>query len=82
MGIYLNPGNTEFKNAAEKMIYVDKSLLIEKVSSYAKDINRYLCISRPRRFGKSTDANRRCPPMACWLPIIPRAVIPMRYSTD
>lgn len=57
MGIYLNPGNTEFKNAAEKMIYVDKSLLIEKVSSYAKDINRYLCISRPRRFGKSTDAN-------------------------
>lgn len=57
MGIYLNPGNGEFKNTINKMIYVDKSLLIEKISTYSKAINQYICISRPRRFGKSTDAN-------------------------
>lgn len=57
LGIYLNPGNGEFKNTINKMIYVDKSLLIEKISTYSKAINQYICISRPRRFGKSTDAN-------------------------
>ena len=57
MGYYVNPGNEEFKSAAEKMIYVDKTLLIDKVSTYTKAINRYICMSRPRRFGKSTDAN-------------------------
>lgn len=57
MGIYLNPGNILFKNAAEKEIYVDKSLLIEKVWNNAKRMNQYICLSRPRRFGKSTDAN-------------------------
>ncbi|WP_270640406.1 AAA family ATPase [Longibaculum muris] len=57
MGIYLNPGNEEFKNTINKMIYVDKSLLIEKIGTYSKAINQYICISRPRRFGKSTDAN-------------------------
>lgn len=29
MGIYLNPGNTEFQRAVNSEIYVDKSLLIE-----------------------------------------------------
>lgn len=57
MGIYLNSGNEEFKNTINKMIYVDKSLLIEKIGTYSKAINQYICISRPRRFGKSTDAN-------------------------
>ena len=57
LGIYLNPGNEEFKNTINKMIYVDKSLLIEKIGTYSKAINQYICISRPRRFGKSTDAN-------------------------
>ena len=57
MGIYLNPGNEQFKKAVSKTIYVDKSLLIDVVSNYARNINNSICVSRPRRFGKSTDAD-------------------------
>ena len=57
MGIYLNPGNREFCESVEKEIYIDKSLLIHKVWNQARKQNKYICISRPRRFGKSTDAN-------------------------
>ncbi|MCF0128791.1 MAG: AAA family ATPase [Pseudobutyrivibrio sp.] len=55
MGFYLNPDNTLFKEAVEREIYVDKTHLIEKVYSHAKKHNKYICFSRPRRFGKSTD---------------------------
>jgi hypothetical protein len=57
MGVYLNPNNEAFKKAAMKKIYVDKSLLIEKVWNDSCEVNNCICISRPRRFGKSTDAN-------------------------
>ncbi|MEI3327384.1 MAG: AAA family ATPase [Thomasclavelia sp.] len=57
MGIYLNPNNQNFYEAVNKEIYVDKSLLIERVEYLRKKINKYICVSRPRRFGKSTDAN-------------------------
>ena len=57
MGIYLNPTNQNFYEAVNKEIYVDKSLLIERVEYLRKKVNKYICVSRPRRFGKSTDAN-------------------------
>ena len=57
MGIYLNPGNYGFKEAVNSEIYVDKSLLIQQVEYLKKNVNKYICVSRPRRFGKSTDAN-------------------------
>ena len=57
MGIYLNPNNQNFYEAVNKEIYVDKSLLIERIEHLKEKVNKYLCISRPRRFGKSTDAN-------------------------
>ena len=57
MGIYLNPTNQNFYEAVNKEIYVDKSLLIERIEHLKEKVNKYLCISRPRRFGKSTDAN-------------------------
>jgi hypothetical protein len=38
-------------------IYVDHSLLIDKVNHLIDKDNNKLCVSRPRRFGKSTDAN-------------------------
>ena len=37
MGIYLNPGNEQFRKAVSKTIYVDKSLLIDVVSNYARN---------------------------------------------
>ena len=57
MGIYLNPQNTLFQNMVNSEIYVDHSLLIENTNKIINTENNKLCISRPRRFGKSTDAN-------------------------
>ena len=34
-------------------IYVDKSLLIEKMNELLNTTSRYVCITRPRRFGKT-----------------------------
>ena len=57
MGIYLNPRNALFSNMVNSDIYVDHSLLIEKVNEMINKDNNKICVSRPRRFGKSTDAN-------------------------
>lgn len=57
MGIYLNPRNDMFKEAVNREIYVDKSLLIERLWTNVQRANKYICFSRPRRFGKSTDAD-------------------------
>ncbi|MDD7280374.1 MAG: AAA family ATPase [Erysipelotrichaceae bacterium] len=57
MGIYVNPNHNDFREAVCKEIYVDKSMLIDKLYRFATSRNKYICISRPRRFGKSTDAN-------------------------
>ena len=57
MGMYLNTKNFNFKKARNSKIYVDKSLLIEYTNSIINTSDQYTCISRPRRFGKSTDAD-------------------------
>lgn len=57
MGIYLNPGNDNFESAVSKEIYVDHSMMLQKINYIMEKINQYICVSRPRRFGKSTDAN-------------------------
>ena len=57
MGIYLNPDNEDFRISCNGKIYVDKSMLIEYTNSILHTPERFICVSRPRRFGKSTDAN-------------------------
>lgn len=58
MGIYLNPGNTAFYNAVNhSKLYVDKTELIAYVNSVLFGENKEICVSRPRRFGKSMAAN-------------------------
>ena len=57
MGSYLNPGSFIFRNSLNSKIYVDKSGLIEKTNEYLNTEQRFLCVSRPRRFGKSMAAN-------------------------
>ena len=57
MSVYLNPGNKSFEIAINSEIYVDKSLLIEYTNKVINTNMQYVCVSRPRRFGKSTDAN-------------------------
>ena len=57
MGIYLNPDNTEFQMALNSEIYVDKSELIKRMNKVINTEQRFICVSRPRRFGKSMTAN-------------------------
>lgn len=53
MGIYLNPRNDGFKEAIRSEIYVDKTGLIACTNKYLGTEQKYICVSRPRRFGKS-----------------------------
>ena len=57
MGIYLNPGNELFQRALNSQIYVDKSELIAYTNKVIDSEQQYICVSRPRRFGKSMAAN-------------------------
>lgn len=57
MGIYLNPGNIDFQRALNSEIYVDKTELIKYTNSKLNTEQQYICVSRPRRFGKSMAAN-------------------------
>lgn len=56
-GIYVNPGNIAFQRACFSDIYIDKSMLISKLNAAYGTKKRFLCVSRPRRFGKSMAAN-------------------------
>ena len=57
MGIYLNPGNEEFQKALNSKIYVDKTMLISEMNQNLNTEHQNICVSRPRRFGKSMTAN-------------------------
>lgn len=53
MGIYLNPGNELFTESVNSKIYIDKSGIISELNTLLKTSNKYVCVSRPRRFGKT-----------------------------
>lgn len=57
MGIYLNPENDNFWKAVRSEIYVDKTGLIAYTNKYINTEQQYICVSRPRRFGKSMTLN-------------------------
>ena len=57
MGVYLNPGNRLFAEAIGSEIYVDKTELIEHTNKVLGTLQKFICISRPRRFGKSMAAD-------------------------
>lgn len=58
MGIYLNPNNDAFYNFVRTGEYVDKTLLIHEMNLLLDNPARnYVCVSRPRRFGKSLAEN-------------------------
>jgi hypothetical protein len=56
MGAYLNPSNIAFEESISSQIYVDKSELIKYTNSVLRTKQKYVCVSRPRRFGKSMAA--------------------------
>lgn len=57
MGIYLNPKNKVFWEATRSEIYVDKTGLIAHTNKWINTQQKYICVSRPRRFGKSMALN-------------------------
>ena len=56
MGRYVNPGNQAFKRIAGSK-YVDKTNLISLMNEKVGGDKYLVCVSRPRRFGKSYAAN-------------------------
>ena len=57
MGVYLNPGNESFRMALNSEIYVDKTGMIRYLNTLVGTKQRYVSVSRPRRFGKTTAAD-------------------------
>ena len=57
MGILLNPDNIYFQEALNSEIYVDKTELMLYTNKVLRTEQKYICVSRPRRFGKSMAAN-------------------------
>ena len=57
MGSYLNPTSKSFEMSLSSRIYVDKSELIQHTNAVLNTQQRFICVSRPRRFGKSMAAD-------------------------
>lgn len=59
MTIYLNTNKPleNYKNLYRSKYFVDKSLIIEKLNDLINTSDKYVCITRPRRFGKSSVAH-------------------------
>ena len=53
MGLYVNPGNENFTSAIRSEIYVDKTMLLSELNKRLGTEDRFLAVSRPRRFGKT-----------------------------
>ena len=62
MGLYIDRSNSGFKSALSGTIqYVDKSGLIAHLNANIDSEQRFLCITRPRRFGKTLAAQMIAP---------------------
>ena len=57
MGIYLNPNNVLLQQARNSEIFVDKSMIIAEMNCVLNTEDKFVCVSRPRRFGKSMAGN-------------------------
>lgn len=59
MGIYLNSraAYTLYKSETEKPYFVDKTSMLEELFPLVRTGNNHICITRPRRFGKTVTAN-------------------------
>ena len=60
MGMLLNPSAESYRMAVNSKIYIDKSMLISVMNECINTSQRFVCVSRPRRFGKSITADMLC----------------------
>ena len=56
MGRFLNKGNDKFKRFSKTKYFVDKTLFLNRLLEMDDD-EKFICNSRPRRFGKSVTAD-------------------------
>ena len=59
MGMYINKGNSDFRDIVAHE-YVDKTSLIPRINAMLNSESRYSCVTRCRRFGKSMAAKMLC----------------------
>ena len=57
MGIYLNPGNEVYRQISAAEYYVDKTMMLDVINRKIDSVDKYICMSRPRRFGKTVTQN-------------------------
>lgn len=57
MGLFVNPGMGSLLEDMNDDIYVDKSLIIAELNRCYGSRRRFVCVSRPRRFGKTMVGN-------------------------
>lgn len=59
MGMFLNSSvpYEGYKEVLRDTYFIDKTLLLKELIPYFEKRNRYCCITRPRRFGKTVMAN-------------------------
>ena len=57
MGRFVNAKTSAFQDALNSKIYVDKTGLLEYTNSVIDTTEKFICNSRPRRFGKSITAD-------------------------
>ncbi len=60
MGMYLNPEYENFKEILAADIYVDKTGMIAAMNRLMDKGDKYICMSRPRRFGKTIASEMLC----------------------
>ena len=60
LGAYLNPGNQNYQMAVNSEIFVDKTELIGYLNSVINTHQRFVSVTRPRRFGKTMAADMIC----------------------
>lgn len=53
MGAFINPGYEVFEMSRNFECFVDKSLLLCELNKLVNGMKRFVCVSRPRRFGKT-----------------------------
>ncbi len=53
MSNFLNKNNIKFVRYLKSKIFIDKSLLVDQCNSVLGSEDSYLCVTRPRRFGKT-----------------------------
>lgn len=63
MGTYPNPGAKAFQQGCDSQTYVEKTELLSYLDMVLDAECRFVCVSRPRRFGKTMAANMAC---ACY----------------